>query len=897
MTDFRLTLTVRLYRRVLVLLLPARFRERYAHQMLDVFAEMDAGARTLAGTRGAWRALAQELPALLRLAANERRVERGARRSHTPVNTSHESRKVPVLESLSQDLRFAARALRRSPGYALVAVLTLALGVGANTAIFSVVNGVLLRPLPVEAPARLFAVGEASTSAPGQLSVTSPANLYDWQQSATTLRIAGYATSLGTITGRGEPQIYMGTMSIGGLFQVLGLRPLLGRALTVDDEDPAAPQVIVLSYELWRDLFGEDRDVLGHAITVNGTSRTIVGVMPPGYTFLGSRSAFYVPSRFEAAFRENRDQYFITVVGRLAPDATIDQGRAELATIAARLRRDWPGFNENLVILAQPLQAVVVGNAREQLLVLMGAVAFVLLITCANLGNLLLARAHARRRELAVRQALGAGQGRIARQLLTEGVLLSLLGGIVGLFVARLFLGLLMAAEAATNLPRADEVALDGRVLAFTLGVSVLAGLLFGSAPAWQLARAQRSGQASDALRDGVKGSAGGTVARSALVVSELGLAMMLLIGAGLLLRSFDLLLRVDPGIRSDQVLTFGIRLPTPNPTFFPQSIERIRALPGVQSAALTSQLPVSGRGIGAWFNRLDRPLPPGSRPTGEAYRVVTPGYFETMGIRLRRGRLLEDTDRLESPVVVINEALARRYYPDEDPIGKAIYLGAPDNRLFPQGTIVGVVSDTRDAGLGSDPLPTVYVPLAVMPRWPGMNYVVRSTGNPLSVAAAARAVIRDLDPSLPVRDLQSMEDVLATSVAPARWSSALLVTFAGLALVLAVLGVFGVLSFVVSQRTRELGIRIALGATPAQVRWLVVARGLGLTGLGLVMGGAGAVWLTRFMGSLLYGVTATDRLTYGAVALVLLSAAGLASYLPARRATRVDPILALRAE
>ncbi|HSA57042.1 MAG TPA: ABC transporter permease [Gemmatimonadaceae bacterium] len=901
MTDFRLSLTTRAYRRLLGLLLPERFRARYAHQMVDVFAELDASARRAGGTWRAWRVLGAEILGLLRLAARERYAEgeaaRRSRRSRAPSHRHPGSRKAPVLESLLQDLRFAGRALRRSPLFTLVAVFTLALGVGANTAIFSLVNGVLLRPLPVLDPDRLFAVGEQSTSTPGQISVTSPANLYDWQRSATTLRIAGFSSTTGTVTGRGDPVLLSGTMSVGGIFQVLGLQPYLGRALTSEDEDPAAPAVIVLSHATWRDLFGEDRAAVGQSITVNGTPRTIVGIMPPGYSFLGDESAFYAPARFETAFRENRDQYFILAVGRLDPDATIEQARAELATIAARLRRDWPGYNENLVLLAQPLHDIVVGSARVELLVLMGAVAFVLLITCANLGNLLLARAHARRREMAVRQALGAGQGRIARQLLTEGVLLALVGGAAGLLVARLFLGLLMAAEAATNLPRAGEIALDGRVLLFTLGVSVLTGLLFGSAPAWQLARAGRSGGSSDALRDGARGSTGGTVARSALVVSELALAMMLLIGAGLLLRSFDLLLRVDPGVRSEQVLTFSVRLPTENRAFFPQSLERIRALPGVRSAAVTSQLPVSGRGIGAWLNLVDRPFPPGMKPTGEAYRVVSPGYFETMGIALRRGRLLRETDRIDAPVVVINEALARKYYPGEDPIGRPIYMGAPDNRLFEQGTIVGVVSDTRDAGLGTDALPAVYIPLAVMPAWPAMNYVVQTRGDPTGLIAATRAVIRALDPSLPVRNVRTMDDVVNTALAPARWSSALLGTFAGVALVIAVLGVFGVLSFVVTQRTRELGIMIALGATPEQVRRLVLRRGLVLTVSGLVLGALGALGLTRFMGTLLYGVTATDTATYVGVAAVLLGASVLASYLPARRATRVDPILALRAE
>jgi putative ABC transport system permease protein len=895
MTDFRLTRTTSLYRWLLTLVLPKRFHARYAHQMLDVFAELDAAERENRGPVGAWRALAAELPGLFRLASRERGAEheasRVARRSARALASHSGIRKATVLESLMQDLKFAGRALRRSPGFASVAVLTLALGVGANTAIFSVVNGVLLRPLPVEDPDRLFAIGEQSTSTPDDISVTVPANVYDWQRSATTMRIAGFAATAGTITGRGEPQMLRGTMSVGGIFGVLGIRPFLGRPLTVVDEELASPQVIVLSYETWRELFGEDRRSLGQTITVNGTPRTIVGVMPPGYSFLGGPSAFYVPSRFDAAFRQNRDQGFITTVGRLNRGATIDRARAELATIVARQRRDFPTADAKLAILARPLQEMVVGNTRAQLLVLMGAVAFVLLITCANLGSLLLARAHARRREMAVRQALGAGQGRIARQLLTESVLLALLGGAVGIFIGRAFLSLLLRADAATNLPRAGEIVLDGRVFAFTITVSLLAGLVFGSIPAWQLAR----GGSNEFLREGGKGSTRGTFARSVLVVSELGLAMVLLIGAGLLLRSFDLLRRVNPGIRPEHVLTFSVRLPSANPNFFPQSIERIRALPGVQSAALTSQLPVSGPGIAAGFARLDKSIAANS--TVEAYRVVTPQFFATVGVSLRRGRLLDATDRAESPVVVVNEALVRRYYPSEDPLGKPIYMGAPDNRLFPRATIVGVVSDTRDGGLGSDPLAIVYIPLSVMPKWPAMSYVVRTAGDPTSVVSAARAVIRELDSNLPIRNVQTMDDVLATAVAPARWSSTLLGVFAGVALVIAILGVFGVLSFVVTQRTREIGIRIALGATPGHVRRMVVTRGLGMATLGLGFGLVGALWLTRFMESLLYGVTATDPLTYCVVATILVLTAVLASYLPARRATRVDPISALRAE
>ena len=889
MTDYTLNAVLRAYRAVLALILPRRFHERFAHQMIAVFAELEAEARRNGGRGMAFVALLTELPGLVRLGLRERRAEH--RQPRTP---NDDRRRESMMDSLRQDARFAVRSVRRSPGFTLVAVLTLALGVGANTAIFSVVDGVLLRPLPVRDPSRLVAIGEQPQgSAPGDLSVTSPANLYDWQRSATTMRIAGFAERSGTIVTAGEPQFLVGTQSIGGILPLLGVPPLFGRLITEADENPASPPVIVLSYGTWRDLYGEDRGVIGRSLTMDGVPRTIVGVMPPSFAFIDGPSAFFIPAKFDAKFRENRDQYFIEAVGRLSPGASIDRARTEMATIAARLRHDWPMFNANLNIAVQPLQETIVGGSRTQIWVLMGAVGFVLLITCANLGNLLLARAAGRRREIAVRQALGAGQSRVARQLLTESVLLALMGGVLGVMIGTLLLRVLLAAQALTNLPRTDEITLDGRVLLFALGVSVLAGLLFGTAPAWQLSR----GPSSAALREGTRGSGNHQWLRGTLVIGEVAVAVVLLAGAGLLLRSFDLLRRVDPGVRSDHVLTFAVRLSRSDPTFFPRSLERIRALPGVRSAALVSQLPVTGRGIGAWLNRIDRPLPSGMKPVGEAYRVVTPEYFATMGIALRRGRVLQTTDTHDAPVVVVNQALAKKYYPNEDPLGKPIYLGAPDNRLFDEGRIVGVVADTRDAGLGSDPLPAVYIPLAVMPTWPAMSYVIRTERDPSSIAAAARRAIHDVDPTLAVRAERTMDQVLSSAVAPARWSTTLLGIFAGVALVIAVLGVFGVLSFLVTQRTRELGIRIALGAAPGQVRRMVVARGLWLAAAGVLVGCAGAALLTRFMGSLLYGVSTTDPLTFTSVVALLLGSAMLASYLPARRATRVDPLLALRAE
>ena len=453
----------------------------------------------------------------------------------------------------------------------------------------------------------------------------------------------------------------------------------------------------------------------------------------------------------------------------------------------------------------------------------------------------------------------------------------------------------MLAAKGTLNLPRAEEISLDGRVLAFTLVVSVVAGLFFGCIPAWQLA----SGRSADALREGSRGSSGNSWARNALVVSELALAMILLAGAGLLLRSFDLLRRVNPGVNTERILTFSaaVRGRGQNPTFFPSTLERIRALPGVQAVSLASQLPISGRGSGAWFNRIDRPLPDGVHPTGTAYRVVTPEYFTTVGQGLKLGRFLETSDRPEAPGIVINEALAKVYYPGENPLGKPVYLGAPDNRLFDHAPIVGVVADTHDAGLGSDPIPTVYIPFALMPSWPVFSYVIRTVGDPTSLVAASRQFIHDADPGIPVRNVRTLDAVVSAAVAPARWSTTLLGVFASVALLIAGLGVFGVLSFIVTQRTRELGIRIALGASSTSVRGLVVGRAMLLVSIGVVVGLAGAFALTRFMSTLLYGVTPTDPLTFAGVAGVLLAAAAVASYLPARRATRVDPIIALRAE
>ena len=590
--------------------------------MTAVFAE-------LARERGA-RALIGELPGLLRLAVRSRRTDRTTR-AHDVTTRLGEN----VFDSLGQDLRFAARTLRRAPLFTLVAVATLALGIGANTAIFSVVNAVLLSPLHLSDPDRLVAVSEVpNTTTTFTIGSTSPGSFFDWKEQAKTMQIAGYTPVSRVLVGQGEPEQLVGTTSIGGLLQVAAVQPLFGRLLTLDDEAADAPQVVVLSFDLWHRLYGDDRRILGQTLNLGGVPRTIVGVMPAGFTFPGAPNDFWVPSRLDAKFRANRDQYFIAAVGRLAPGTTIEQARAEMRLESQRLTRDWPKYNQGTRIDVAPLRDAIVGATSQRLWVLMGAVAFVLLITCANLGNLLLARASTRQREFAVRRALGAGATRVGRQLLTESLVIALLGGVAGLVAGKAFLKLVLAAQVTTNLPRSEEIALDGRVLLFTLVASLLAGLFFGLVPAWQFGRAPAAG----ALRNGDRGSTGSQFARGVLVVAELALAMILLTGAGLTLRSFSLLERVNPGVRSDHVLTFTLSPRSPTPGFFTASLDRIRALRGVTNAAVVTTLPVSGRGIGAWFNRIDRPLPDNVQPTGEAYRVVTPDYFATVGIRLVSG-------------------------------------------------------------------------------------------------------------------------------------------------------------------------------------------------------------------------------------------------------------------
>jgi predicted permease len=801
-----------------------------------------------------------------------------------------------MLATLVQDVRFALRLLRRAPGFTAVAILTLALGIGGNTAIFSVVYAVLLRPLPYADPDRLVVVGRADLD-DDSIDSTSPYVFYEWRDRARAFdALAGFVPGQQTMNGRGEPERISGVTSAGSILEVLGVPARHGRIFTAADDEPGRDPVVVLSDAFATRLFGRPEAAVGQSIRLNDRDHAVVGVMPAGFRFPDGDALFWRPAQLEPKMRVSRTEYFLLGVGRLKPGFSARQAAEELNSIMAAIRQSVGSTDPDVRMTT--LRESFVSDVRTRLLVLLGAVAAVLLIACANLANLLLARATGRAREIAVRLAIGGAQGRIVRQLLTESAVLSLLGGIAGVALGWALLQVLIA-----NLPPdisvLQEIRIDRVVLAAALATALLVGLAFGAAPAFQLARERPA----LILRSGRAVSSRGR-ARAALVVAEIAIAVVLLIGAGLLVRSFALLQRVDPGIRGDGILTFRLQLPqryTPPERirFFEEVVARLGRLPAVNAAAIINMLPVDGRGIGAWFNIVGRPTPPGRQPDGVPYRVVSPNYFAVAGIPLVRGRFLTEQDSLASvQAVVIDRTLANRYWPKEDPIGREVVLGAPpDNVLFPKGTIVGIVGDVRQLGLDSDPPGMIYVPHRVMPMWNNFAVMLRTTLPPETIARSAREQIRQMDPALPVYNVRTMEEVLSGSVAPTRMSMFLLAAFGALALIMAAVGVYGVLSYTVMERQREMGIRMALGAEPSGLRTLMLQHGMRQAVLGLAIGIAGAIALTRVMQTLLFGVTPTDPLTFGAVIALLTGVSGLACYVPARRATKVDPAAVLRAD
>jgi putative ABC transport system permease protein len=805
------------------------------------------------------------------------------------------------MERLYQDLQYAVRRLLKAPGFTLVAVLTLALGIGANSAIFTVVNGILLKPLPYPQSERLVGVYHTTE---GNRAVMSGPNFSDIARLATSLEnAAAVSTSRMILTGEGDATRLQIAEVSASLFNVLRVSPALGRAFNADENTPGRTKVVILSHGLWAQRFGGDPAVVGRRITLDGVPREVIGVMPRGFSYPAERQA-WVPLEYDENFvTKQRGAWYLSVVARLKPGITPEQSAAEVETLGRNLARQYPDANGEIGMTTMPLLEALVGDIRTSVLILFGAVAFVLLIACTNVANLLLARAAARESEMAVRTALGAGRGRLVRQLLTESVVLSLLGAGFGLLLAVWGVELLIALK-PSGIPRLGNVQVDGTAIAFTILTALVTGVLFGLVPAFTATRGL-SATLKEAGRGAVTSRSGMRV-RGVLVVAELALAVMLLAGAGLLMRSFVKLQAVDPGFRSDQALTFELTLPDARYAedetriqFFDQLLSRLRALPGVRSASAVLGLPLSGLDLIISFEVAGRPpVPPAQQPAMQV-RVATPDYFDALGIPLKRGRGFTEADRIGTPrVVLITEAAARQFFPGEDPIGKKITLGwrRGPARERAGGEVVGVVGDIKDSALNEANPPQIYMPLR---QWPVgfMTVVMKTSVPPASLAEAARAQVAAIDPNLPLSDVSTLSDVVAQSISQQRFYLTLLMIFAAVALVLAAIGIFGVLSYAVSQRTREIGIRMALGAQGRTVITMIVRQAMVLVFCGVVLGTVAALFLSGTMTTMLFSITPTDPATFVSVAGVLLGVALLAAYLPARRATRVDPIVALRTE
>jgi putative ABC transport system permease protein len=806
------------------------------------------------------------------------------------------------MDTFRQDVQYAIRRLVKGSGFTAIALVTLALGIGANSAIFSVVNAVLLRPLPYPQSEELVGVYHVWK---GRRAVMSPMNFLDVKaQSRTIADMAAFNSGRYNLTGSGEPTQIDGAEVSASFFDVLRVRPLAGRTFHADENQPGRNTVVVLSHGLWQQRFGGDPKIVGRRITLDGRQITVVGVMPPGFSYPDKRE-IWLPLEYDEVFTTKaRGAWYLTVIGRLAPGATVAQATAEVQTIGRRLEQQYHADNADLEMTAVSLHEATVGPIRPALMVLLGAVGFVLLIACANVANLLLARAAARESEMAVRTALGASRARLVRQLLTEAVILSLFGGVLGLLVATWGADVLVALE-PQGVPRLGEVGIDRSVIAFTGGVALLTGLLFGLVPALQATGAGLGGTLKEGGRGGI-GSSGRARVRGALVVAEMALAVMLLAGAGLLLKSFVRLQQVDPGFRFDDRLVFRVGLPDvayaeapKRVVFFESLLERVRALPGVSSAGAVVGVPLGGLSFVLTFDVEGRPpARPGEEPTMQI-RVATPDYFRTMGIPLRRGRLFTAADRAGSQeVVMLSETAARRFFPDEDPLGKVIRLGWGRGEGKPNvgGTVVGIVGDVKQLGLDEESQPELYVPYAQQPVG-AMDVVLRTAVPPASLAGVVGRQVHALDPNIPVSSIRPMEQIVAASVSTRRFYMLLLSVFAAVALLLAAVGIFGVMSYAVVQRTREIGIRIALGARDGQVVGMVVRQAMFLALVGVGAGTVAALVLARTLEGLLFDLSPTDPPTFAGVAALLTIVALTASYLPARRAASVDPMIALRAE
>ncbi|HEU4834985.1 MAG TPA: ABC transporter permease [Pyrinomonadaceae bacterium] len=868
-----------------------------------------------------WRALThhdeldQELDEELRFHL-DRQIEQNIKNGMTPedarlaamksfsrVDQSKEecrdARGVRFIDNLLRDVSYSLRVLFKNYAFTIVVVLTLALGIGANTAIFSFANGILLRPLPYPQSDRLVVLDETALKRGVDSMAVSYPNFLDWREQNQSFEDIGiyFNTSRFALSGAGEPIEIRGSFISHGLFEILRVSPQLGRTFTANEDRPEEEWVVILGHNLWQRNFGGDQNIIGRQIMLNSRARTVVGVMPPGFRFPDTAELWAPLALTPQTF--TRNDHGLLSIARLKDGVTLGEAQAEMHNIAARIEQQNPVTNEGLGVKVTSLHDTLTGDYREALLILLGVVGCVLLVACVNVANLMLARASARQREFALRAALGASRWRIMRQLLVESLLLALVGGVVGFVLSIWALRLLLTAIPG-QLPFWMNFGIDLRVLGFTAAITLLTGLLFGAAPALQNSRVDLN----DTLKEGGRGGSGvRSRARNLLVVAEIALSLVVLVGAGLMIQSFLRLKRVNIGLDAHNILTAGVSLPRAKykedeqrVAFYKKLLERMRSLPGVEAASATGTLPLAG---GLWGRSLTVEgfpvLSVGQAPSIQ-HTVVTPGYFRTMGIPLLAGRDFNDADAKGSPdVTIIDERLAREYWPNESPIGKRVRFGPPEDNE-PWHTIVGVAGTVRHQRMQEDTRKSVYLPHSKIPVG-GLALVLRTTSNPQELTGALRREVAQLDPDLPVSEVATMEEVVAESIWQPRLYATLFGAFAGGALLLALIGIYGVMAFLVQTRTHEIGVRMALGATTRDVFKLIVGRGMKLTAVGVLIGVSGAIALTRLMHSLLFNTSATDPVTFILISVLLSVAAFLACYIPARRAAKVDPLIALRYE
>jgi putative ABC transport system permease protein len=881
---------------------PAREAEIVEELAQDLDDRFEHALASGATKDEAYQAVMRELAESDLLARELRLVHPPAPQESVVLGTQ---RRINMLADLWQDLRYGVRTLVRNPGFTAIAVLALALGIGANSAIFSVVNTVLLQPLPYKDSDRLVMVWEDDTAGGFPKDTPAVGNYIDWRdQNQVFEGMAAMANLSFNLTGIGDPEQIEGRLVSANLFSLLGVQPQLGRTFLAEEDQPGRNNVVIMSHGLWQRRFNSNPDVIGKILTLNGQSAQVVGVMPPHFQFPTREDELWAPIAFTPQQLTNRNRHYLQVVARLKPGISLQQASAEMNTIAVRAQQQFPDSNNQLGVAIVTLREHLVGDIKPALFVLLAAVGFVLLIACANVANLLLARAAVRQKEIVIRVALGANRFRLVRQVLTESLLLAAVGGGLGLLLAVYGVSVLKS-FIPENIAQAQTVAIDGKVLLFTFGVSMVTGLIFGLIPALQASNFNLNETLKEGGRDSGAGTRGNRI-RSLLVIGEVAISLILLVGAGLLINSFLRLRGVDAGYRTDNLLTMRIVLPdlkyrehAARTAFYTDVINRVEALPGVQSASVVNWIPLVRQGDSIGFSIAGVPdAGPGQRPTVMT-RVVDPKYLQTMSIPLLQGRNFESQDKLESPgVAIINETMARRFWPNQDPTGKRItpgrYTSTDPNDWI---TIIGVAKDVRQVDLAVEPKPQMYLTYIQADFFAPRHLIVKTSVEPKSLASVVRKTVWEVDKDQPVSNILTMDEVLSESIARQRFSMLLLGVFAAVALVLAAVGIYGVMSYSVAQRRNEIGIRMALGAQKSDVLKLTVGHGLKLVLIGVGCGLAGAFMLTRLMSSLLFGVRATDPTTFVAISVILVGVALLASYIPARRATKVDPLVALRYE